>query len=107
MSTTIRGSEQTRRRAAALAESTGTQMQAVVDEALIAYERAIFWESFEASYARLADHADEWNGVVAERRGEELALADGLGRTCRGAAMSGSSTSALRSDMSRDFADRL
>ena len=55
------------------------QMQAVVDEALIAYERAIFWESFEAAYARLADHAEEWNEIVAERCGEEQALADGLG----------------------------
>ena len=79
MSTTIRVSEQTRRRAAALAESTGMQMQAVVDEALIAYERAIFWESFEAAYAGLADHAEEWNEIVAERCGEEQALADGLG----------------------------
>ncbi len=42
MSTTIRVSEQTLRRAAALAESTGMQTQAVVDEALIAYERALF-----------------------------------------------------------------
>ena len=78
MSTTIRVSEQTRRRAAALAESTGMQMQAVVDEALIAYERAHFWESFEAAYARLGDHAGEWNEIVAERRGEEQALADHL-----------------------------
>ena len=54
------------------------QMQAVVDEALIAYERALFWESFEAAYARLADHADEWNEIVAERRGEEQALPDGF-----------------------------
>ena len=78
MSTTIRVSEQTRRRAAALAESTGMQMQAVVDEALIAYERALFWESFEAAYARLADDAGEWDDIVAERRGEEQALVDGL-----------------------------
>ena len=78
MSTTIRVSEQTRRRAAALAESTGMQMQAVVDEALIAYERALFWDSFEAAYVRLADRAGEWDDIVAERRGEEQALADHL-----------------------------
>ena len=77
MSTTIRVSEQTRRRAAALAESTGMQMQAVVDEALIAYERALFWDSFEAAYVRLADRAGEWDDIVAERRGEEQALTDG------------------------------
>lgn len=84
MSTTIRVSEQTRQRAAALAESTGMQMQAVVDEALIAYERTLFWESFEAVYARLANHSGEWDGIVAERRGEEQALADRLvGRPSR------------------------
>lgn len=75
-------SEQTRRRAAALAESSAMQMQALGNEALIAYERAIFWKSFDAGYARLADHAEEWNEVVAEQRGEEQILADGLGRRC-------------------------
>jgi hypothetical protein len=45
---------------------------------LIADERALFWESFEAAYARLAGHAGEWDEIVAERRGEEQALADGL-----------------------------
>jgi len=44
---------------------------------LIAYERALFWESFEAAYTRLAD-SGEWDEIVAERRGEEQALADGL-----------------------------
>lgn len=78
MSTTIRVSEQTRLRAAALAKSTGKQMQTVVDEALIAYERALFWESFDAAYSRLADDAGEWDEILAERRNEEQALADGV-----------------------------
>ncbi len=65
-------------RAARCGLSAHSQLQAVVDEALVAYERALFWESFEAAYARLADHADEWNEIVAERRGEEQALPDGF-----------------------------
>ena len=49
-----------------------------MDEALIAYERALFWDSFEAAYARLADHTGEWDEIVAERRCEEQALPDGF-----------------------------
>lgn len=76
MSTTIRVSEETRRRAADLAQRTGRQIQVVVAEALAAYERTLFWDSFEAGFSRLADDADEWASVLAERRGEEPALAD-------------------------------
>lgn len=79
MSTTIRVSEVTRQRAADLAASSGRQMQAIVEEALIAYERALFWESFESGYRRLAEDTEEaWDEVQAERRGEEPALRDGL-----------------------------
>ncbi len=78
MSTTIRVSEATRQRAADLAVSSGRQIQAVVEEALVAYERALFWESFGSGYRRLAEDADEWDAVREERRGEEPALRDGL-----------------------------
>lgn len=78
MSTTIRVSEATRQRAADLAASTGQQMQVVVEEALVAYECALFWQSFEDGYRRLADDPDAWREVGAERRGEEPALRDGL-----------------------------
>ncbi|MDQ3505876.1 MAG: hypothetical protein M3446_09290 [Actinomycetota bacterium] len=78
MSTTIRVSEATRQRAADLAASSGRQMQAIVEEALAAYERALFWESFESGYRRLAGDTDAWDQVQAERRGEEPALRDGL-----------------------------
>lgn len=78
MSTTIRVSEATRRRAADLAANSGRQMQAIVEEALIAYERALFWESFESGYRRLAEDTQAWDEVQAERRGAEPALRDGL-----------------------------
>lgn len=78
MSTTIRVSEATRQRAADLAASSGRQIQAVVEEALVAYERALFWESFESGYRRLTEDPEKWNAAQQERRGEEPALRDGL-----------------------------
>ncbi|MGH3939609.1 MAG: hypothetical protein ACRDTG_13460 [Pseudonocardiaceae bacterium] len=78
MSTTIRVSEATRRRAADLAAQTGRQMQAIVEEALIAYERSLFWDSFEDGYRRLAEDPQAWQTLQAERRGEEPALRDGI-----------------------------
>ncbi len=77
MSTTIRVSEATRQRVADIAAATGRQMQAVVDDAVAAYERLVFWESFEAGYAALADDPERWGEVTAERAVEEQALGDG------------------------------
>lgn len=53
-------------------------MQVVVEQALMAYERTLFWESFEDGYRRLADDAELWEDVEVERRGEAPALRDGL-----------------------------
>ncbi len=77
MSTTVRVSEQTRQRVAALAASTGRQMQVILDEAVAAYERELFWRAFEEGYERLADDPSAWSAIEAERRGESPAL-----RTC-------------------------
>lgn len=77
MSTTIRVTEATRRRAADIAARTGRQMQAVVDDALVTYERTLFWESFEDGFDRLAADPDAWESVQDERRGEQHALRDG------------------------------
>jgi predicted transcriptional regulator len=73
MGTTLRVSEDTRNRVAALAESTGRQMQVIVEEAVAAYERALFWEDFESGWERLAGDP----AVAAERRGESPSLHDG------------------------------
>ncbi len=77
MSTTIRVSAETRLLALDLAQRTGSQMQAVVAAALDAYEKSLFWEAFEHGYEHLADNAEEWAAVQAERAGEAPALADG------------------------------
>lgn len=74
MSTTVRVAERTREKVAALAKATGRQMQQVVDDAVAAYERELFFREFGERYAELADDAD----VAAERAGEAGALRDGL-----------------------------
>lgn len=79
MSTTVRVSEETRRRAAALAKTTGRQLQQVIEEAVAAYERELFWRGFTEGYDALAENAAEWSEVEAERAGESPALSDGVG----------------------------
>lgn len=78
MSTTVRVSDGTRARVAELAASTGRQMQAIVDEAVDAYARTLFWESFEAGYTEVADDPERWAEVVAERAAEEQAVGDNI-----------------------------
>lgn len=78
MSTTLRVSEETRRQVAELAAATGRQMQVIVEEAVAAYARALFWAEFERGYELLADDPTQWAGVRAERAGESTALHDGV-----------------------------
>lgn len=74
MSTTVRVAERTREKVAALAKATGRQMQQVVDDAVAAYERELFFRELGDRYAELAD--DE--AVATERSGEAGVLRDGL-----------------------------
>lgn len=53
-------------------------MHAIVEEAVAAYEANSFWDSFDAGYDRLADNAEQWAEVQADRTGEAPTLADGL-----------------------------
>jgi hypothetical protein len=55
-------------------------MQEIVDEAVAAYEAALFWDRFTEGYERLAGDNRAWAELQAERRGEEPALGDGLDR---------------------------
>lgn len=71
-------SEETRRRAAALAKATGRQLQQVIEEAVTAYERELFWRELTEGYAGLADDASAWAEVQAERTAESGSLADDL-----------------------------
>jgi predicted DNA-binding protein len=78
MSTTVRVSDETRRRAAALAKATGRQLQQVVEEAVSAYEREWFWKRLVEGYEALAEDAPAWAEVQAERSVESGSLADDL-----------------------------
>lgn len=78
MSTTVRISASTHRRLAAIAETTGRRMQAILEEAVAAYEADTFWNSLDAGYARLANDAADWAAVEEERTGEAPALADDI-----------------------------
>jgi predicted transcriptional regulator len=63
MSTTVRVSEETRRRAAALAKATGRQLQQVIEEAVTAYERELFWQ-------QLAEGSDESGSLADDLRSD-------------------------------------
>ncbi len=76
MSTTIRVSEQTRDRFAKLADATGRPMTQLLDEAVDALERRIFFDQLSAGFDALRDDADAWTEVEAERGIESGALRD-------------------------------
>ena len=76
MSTTIRVPDRTRDRLAALAAATGRPMTAVVDDALDALERRVFFEELNRRYGELRDDAQAWAEVEAERSAEEGAVRD-------------------------------
>ncbi|WP_462186820.1 hypothetical protein [Frankia sp. CcWB2] len=71
-------SDRTRQRVAAMAATTGQQMQTIIDEAVEAYERELFWRGFEEGYDRLAADPLAWDELGAERSAEAGALRDGL-----------------------------
>jgi hypothetical protein len=53
-------------------------MQAILDDAVAAYEEDEFWRAFDAGYDRLAGDEKAWAEVTAERDAEVSALTDGL-----------------------------
>lgn len=76
MSTTIRVSEETRNRLASLANTTGLPMTRVVEDAVEALERRIFFESFNRRYQELRDDPQAWAEIDRERRTEEGTVGD-------------------------------
>jgi predicted transcriptional regulator len=76
MSTTIRVSEQTRDRLAALADATERPMTRVLDDAVDALERRVFFEKFNRRYQKLRDDSEVWAQIEAERRIEESTVGD-------------------------------
>jgi predicted transcriptional regulator len=76
MSTTIRISESTHSRFARLAATTGRPMTQLVDEAVDALERRLFFEQLVSGYEALHDDDKAWADVVAERAAEAGTLGD-------------------------------
>lgn len=76
MSTTIRVPLRTRDRLAALAAATGRPMTAVVEDALDALERRVFFDSLNARYEELRADKAAWAAVEAERAVEDKAAGD-------------------------------
>lgn len=73
MATTVRVSESTRARAAAIATASGESIGEVVDKALDAYEDAEFWRQTREA---LSHHPD----ALAEDPAWEHSVRDGLDR---------------------------
>ena len=76
VTTTIRVSEKTRDRLAALAGSTGQPMTRVLDEAVDALERRVFFEQLNRRFGELRQDLQAWAEIEAERRVEEMARGD-------------------------------
>jgi predicted transcriptional regulator len=76
MSTTIRVSEETRDRLASLADATGRPMTRVLDDAVEALERKMFFDAFNRRYQELREDPVTWYAIEEERQREEGALGD-------------------------------
>ena len=78
VSTTVRVSEQTRDRLAALAKQRGKPMIDVIEEAVDALERRVFWDAVDSGYETLRNDKEAWAEVLAERAEWDGTLRDGL-----------------------------
>jgi predicted transcriptional regulator len=76
VSTTIRVSQGTRDRFAKLADATGRPMTQLVDEAVDALERRVFFDQLTVGYDALREDASAWAEVELERNTENGTLRD-------------------------------
>ena len=76
MSTTIRVSEATRDRFAALARTTGRPMTELLDAAATALERDLFFTALEQRFDELRGDEAAWAEVEEERGLEATSLTD-------------------------------
>jgi hypothetical protein len=61
-----------------LAEKTGQSMADVLDKALDAYRRKLFFEQLNAGYAELRSNPQVWAEELEERKLWDVTLMDGL-----------------------------
>lgn len=76
MSTTIRVSERTRDRFAELSQATGRPMTELLDEAVDALERRVFFDQLAAGYDALRSDPTAWAELEGERALESGSLRD-------------------------------
>jgi predicted transcriptional regulator len=76
--TTVRISKRARANAEAVAAATNRSMSNVIEEAVDAYRREIFWRHYEEGIGRLRQDPEAWADYVGEREAEAGALRDGL-----------------------------
>ena len=79
MSTTIRVSEETRDRLASLANATGRPMTRIVEDAVEALERKLFFDTLNRRYEELRADPAVWTEIEQERRVEDGAIGDASG----------------------------
>ena len=79
--TTIRVSLRTRTLLQELAQTSGSSMQAVLEQALEQYRRQQLLEATNAAYAALYAAPEAWADLEQERLAWEQTLADGLEET--------------------------
>lgn len=72
----MRVSAETRSRLADLAKATGRPMTELLDEAVDALERRVFFDRLTARYAELRHDADAWEAIEVERAAESGSLSD-------------------------------
>ena len=73
MTATVRVSDETHARLVALSAATGRRMQAIVDDAIAAYDANQFWQAFTDGYDEIADDPERWAEVRDEREHEDPA----------------------------------
>ncbi len=76
MSTTIRVNEKTRDRFAKLAATTGKPMISLLEDAVDALERQVFFAQLSERYAQLREDREAWAEIEQERRSESSAMRD-------------------------------
>ena len=59
-----------------LANATGRPMTRILDDAVEALERKMFFDTFNRRYQELRDDPAAWSEIQQERRAEEGALGD-------------------------------
>jgi hypothetical protein len=77
-SRTIRISQKTHQTLRRLANEAGTTMTAIVEAAVMEYERSRYREALDAGYAALRADPEKWADYQKEIEAWDVTLADGL-----------------------------